>query len=120
MSPNIIYQYRIFQDGKQITVAAGTHHFKTHPIPGSEAPVYFWVVGDSGTGGSAQAKVHDAMIAHNEKTGRKLDLYLHVGDMAYGSGTNKEFSDRFFKMYEPTLRNTVCWASLGNHEDQTF
>ena len=119
LSPDTIYHYGIFQDGKQITGADGTHHFKTHPIPGSEAPVYFWVVGDSGTGGSAQAKVHDAMIAHNEKTGRKLDLYLHVGDMAYGSGTNKEFSDRFFKMYEPTLRNTVCWASMGNHEGRT-
>ena len=119
LTPDKIYHYGIFQDGKQITVADGTHHFKTHPVPGSEASVYFWVVGDSGTGGSAQAKVHDAMIAHNEKTGRKLDLYLHVGDMAYGSGTNKEFSDRFFKMYEPTLRNTVCWASMGNHEGRT-
>lgn len=60
------------------------------------------------------------MIAYNEKTGRKLDLYLHVGDMSYESGTNKGFFDRFFKMYQPALRNTVCWASLGNHEDRTF
>ena len=119
LKPNTIYHYGIFQDGKQITAADGTHHFKTHPIPGSDAPVYFWVVGDSGTGGSAQAKVHSAMVAHNKKHDRKLDLYLHVGDMAYGSGTNKEFSDRFFKMYEPTLRNTVCWPSMGNHEGRT-
>ena len=120
LSLNAIYQYEIFQDGKQITVADGTHHFKNHLVSGSKAPIYFWVVGDSGTGGSAQAEVHDAMIAYNEKTGRKLDLYLHVGNMAYESGTNKEFSDRFFKMYEPVLRDTVCWASLGNHEDRTF
>lgn len=119
LQPNTTYHYGIFEGGKQVTAADGTHHFKTHPVPGSEDPVYFWVVGDSGTGGAAQAKVHEAMIAHNKKTGRKLDLYLHVGDMAYGSGTNKEFSDRFFKMYESTIRNTVCWASMGNHEGRT-
>ena len=59
------------------------------------------------------------MVEHTAKSGRHIDLYLHVGDMAYGSGTNKEFSDRFFKMYEPTLRNTVCWGSMGNHEGRT-
>ncbi len=47
---------------------------------------------------------------------RKLDGYIHVGDMAYGSGTDKEFSRNFFPMYADTLRNTVCWGSMGNHE----
>ncbi|MGJ8696740.1 MAG: metallophosphoesterase [Verrucomicrobiaceae bacterium] len=119
LQPNTTYYYAIFDGDNRLTAEDESFRFKTHPVPGSDAPVYFWVVGDSGTGGEAQAKVHDAMVKHNKEKGRELDLYIHVGDMAYGSGTNQEFSDRFFKMYEPTIRNTVCWAAMGNHEGRT-
>lgn len=119
LEPRTTYFYGIFDGQERITAADETYQFTTHPTPGSDAPVYFWVVGDSGTGGTAQAQVHNAMRDYVSATERKLDLYIHVGDMAYGSGTNNEFSDRFFKMYEPTLRNTVCWASMGNHEGRT-
>lgn len=119
LKPLTIYYYAIFDGDKRLTPADASYRFKTNPVPGSDTPVYFWVVGDSGTGGKAQAQVHTSMVEHTAKKGRPIDLYLHVGDMAYGSGTNKEFSDRFFKMYEPTLRNTVCWGSMGNHEGRT-
>ncbi len=119
LKPDTTYFYAIHDGEQRLTPANGSYRFKTHPVPGTDAPVYFWVVGDSGTGGRAQAQVHDAMIKHTKMRNRDLDLYLHVGDMAYGSGTNKEFQDRFFKMYAPTLRNTVCWASMGNHEGRT-
>lgn len=119
LKPSTTYYYAVYDGGKRLTSADQSYRFKTNPVPGTDAPVYFWVVGDSGTGGQAQADVHDAMVVHNAKIGKPLDLYLHVGDMAYGSGTNQEFDDRFFRMYEPTLRNTVCWASMGNHEGRT-
>jgi len=119
LAPRTTYYYAIFDGEMRLTPEDKTYHFVTHPVPGSDAAVYFWVVGDSGTGGRAQAQVHEAMRAHLALNDRKLDLYLHVGDMAYGSGTNQEFSERFFKMYEPTLRNTVCWPSMGNHEGRT-
>ena len=119
LKPLTSYYYAIYDGEKRLTSADTSYRFKTNPVPGSDTPVYFWVVGDSGTGGKAQAQVHTSMVEHTAKSGRPIDLYLHVGDMAYGSGTNKEFSDRFFKMYEPTLRNTVCWGSMGNHEGRT-
>lgn len=119
LKPSTTYYYAVYDGDNRLTAADNTYRFKTNPVPGTDAPVYFWVVGDSGTGGKDQAAVHTAMVEHNTKAGKPLDLYLHVGDMAYGSGTNKEFDDRFFDMYEPTLRNTVCWASMGNHEGRT-
>ncbi len=120
LKPRTTYYYAIYdKKGNRLTPADASYRVKTHPIPGEAAPVYFWVVGDSGTGGRAQAQVHEAMVAFNKEQQRELDLYLHVGDMAYGSGTDDEFSNRFFKMYEPTLRQTVCWASMGNHEGRT-
>ena len=48
-----------------------------------------------------------------------LDLYLHVGDMAYDNGTNDDFEWHFFKPYRRTLRNTACWPAMGNHEGHT-
>lgn len=119
LKPSTTYYYAVYDGDTRLTPDDGSYHFTTNPVPGTEAPVLFWVVGDSGTGGRDQAAVHTAMVEHTKKTGRPIDLYLHVGDMAYGSGTNQEFSDRFFRMYEPTLRHTVCWASMGNHEGRT-
>lgn len=119
LKPATTYYYAVYDGETRLTPADPSYHFKTHPTPGTDAPVYFWVVGDSGTGGQKQADVHSAMVNHNAALDKQLDLYIHVGDMAYGSGTNKEFNDRYFAMYEPTLRNTVCWPSMGNHEGGT-
>ncbi|YCM42203.1 metallophosphoesterase family protein [Verrucomicrobiaceae bacterium 227] len=119
LTPATTYYYAVYNGDTRLTPADKSYRFKTHPVPGTDAPLYFWVVGDSGTGGRDQAAVHTAMVNHNATHGKQLDLYLHVGDMAYGSGTNQEFNERFFPMYEPTLRNTVCWASMGNHEGRT-
>jgi len=119
LESNTTYYYAIYDGQKRLTPEDKSYRFKTHPKPGTASPLYFWVVGDSGTGGTNQAKVHTAMRDYNNAQKSPLDLYIHVGDMAYGSGTDTEFSERFFRMYEPTLRNTVCWAAMGNHEGKT-
>ncbi|MFP6872205.1 MAG: metallophosphoesterase family protein [Verrucomicrobiales bacterium] len=119
LEPETVYRYAIFDGEKRLTPDDPGYRFKTHPLPGISRPLYFWVVGDSGTAGLNQAKVHTAMRKYNKAKDAQLDLYIHVGDMAYGSGTDTQFSERFFKMYEPTLRNTVCWAAMGNHEGKT-
>ena len=119
LEPDTEYFYAIYDGETRLTPADESYHLQTHPEHGSDRDVYFWAVGDSGTGGAMQANVHEAMVEFNKKGGRDLDLYLHVGDMAYGSGTDKEFSGRFFSMYEPTLRNVPCWAAMGNHEGKT-
>ena len=49
-------------------------------------------------------------------TDSPIDFYLHVGDMAYGKGTDQQFQERFFEPYQKTLQEKVCWASMGNHE----
>lgn len=119
LDSNSTYYYSVFDGEKRLTPKDSSYYFKTHPKPGTKSPLYFWVVGDSGTGGENQAKVHTAMRKYNQFKNLELDMYIHVGDMAYTSGTDGQFSERFFKMYEPTLRNTVCWAAMGNHEGKT-
>ena len=108
------YYYAIYHGDKRVTPSDESYYFKTHPKIGTKTKSRFWIVGDSGTGGKAQRQVHDGIKIFMGK--EKFDGFLHVGDMAYGSGTDKEFSKKFFPFYETTLRNTVCWASMGNHE----
>ncbi len=119
LTPDTRYFYAVFDGEKRLTPPDASYHFITHPVVGRARPARFWVVGDSGTGREAQAAVHHAMVNLTTKEKHPLDFYLHVGDMAYPAGRDVQFQTRFFEMYEPTLRNTVIWASLGNHEGAT-
>lgn len=115
LKPETKYYYAVY-DGEKLLAGGSDYHFTTHPLPNTKKPFRFWVVGDSGTGGTDQTRVNDAMLALTAKQKRPLDFYLHVGDMAYHTGTDKQFQKNFFKPYEETLRQVVCWPSMGNHE----
>ncbi|NIS31211.1 MAG: hypothetical protein GWN07_12840, partial [Actinobacteria bacterium] len=118
LSPDTRYFYAISDDACPPPGGGdATQYFRTAPTIGADRPFRFWVVGDSGTGGSRQAAVRDAMLGH---VGSALpDIYVHVGDMAYSDGTTQEFDDNFYAMYDGILRNTVCWPAMGNHEGHT-
>jgi len=94
-----------------------TQYFHTAPTPGAARPFRFWVVGDSGTGGTNQRNVRDAMLANVGAA--RPDIYVHVGDMAYSDGTTAEFDQKFYAIYDEIIRNTVCWPAIGNHEAHT-
>ncbi|MBX7197016.1 MAG: metallophosphoesterase [Sandaracinaceae bacterium] len=88
--------------------------FTTAPAPGDPVPFRIWVVGDSGTGDAAQARVRDAAWAASRD--RPFDMFVHVGDMAYLSGTTSQFDDNFFAPYAELLRHTPVFPAIGNHE----
>ncbi|MFP6897940.1 MAG: metallophosphoesterase family protein [Roseibacillus sp.] len=111
-----IYQYAIYDGKTALSKPGAKFRFKTHPPIGVPTSTRLWVVGDSGTGALHQRLVHEAMLQYTATTKRPLDLYLHVGDMAYAKGSDDQFQTNFFAPYKETLRNTVCWASMGNHE----
>ncbi len=119
LEPGTTYRYTVFDGETALTPSGPDHRFTTHPPAGKPTPTRIWVVGDSGTGQAHQMLVHQAMVDYTEKDKRPLDLYLHVGDMAYGEGTDEQFQEKFFKPYRATLRNTACWAAMGNHEGKT-
>ncbi|MCB1098580.1 MAG: metallophosphoesterase [Verrucomicrobiae bacterium] len=119
LSPSTRYFYAIFDGEERLTPEDPSFFLETHPVPGTDDELLFWVVGDSGTGEQRQQDVHQAMIDYVSYNNLDLDLYVHVGDMAYSSGKDDEFQEHFFEMYEPTLRNTACWPAMGNHEGGT-
>lgn len=119
LTPATRYYYAVYDGDKRLTPEDESYYFETHPLIGKPSPARFWVVGDSGVGREPQTSVHRSMVERVENDGRPLDFYVHVGDMAYSDGKDREFQTRFFEMYEPTLRNTVCWPAMGNHEGHT-
>jgi hypothetical protein len=119
LEPYCLYYYAVYDGEKRLTPADSSYHFRTQPVAGSDTPVRFWVVGDSGTGRENQSSIQAAMAAYVVNDNHPLDLYLHVGDMAYNRGRDAEFQSRFFEMYDSTLRNVVCWPAMGNHEGIT-
>lgn len=116
LSPATSYSYALFEGETMLSEFKEGYNFKTHPKIGEPSSARIWVVGDSGTGAKHQALVHEAMQQYVATTKRPLDLYLHVGDMAYAKGTDDQFQKNFFAPYRRTLRNVVCWGSMGNHE----
>jgi hypothetical protein len=119
LEPATTYYYAVYDGDRLLAGGDETHRFTTHPTAGTQAPLRFWVVGDSGTGDDHQASVHNAMREFTRRQDHPIDIYLHVGDMAYGGGTDDEFSRNFFEPYRETLQNTVCWPAMGNHEGVT-
>ena len=51
-----------------------------------------------------------------KESARPLDIYVHLGDLAYGDATDQELTTTFFDVYEQSLRNIVFWPTMGNHE----
>jgi len=104
------------------TVAGGDadHAFRTPPPIGWGRPTRVWVIGDSGQcavsalGCTNAAAVRNGYLAY--AGGRPADLWLLLGDNAYNSGTDAEFTAGFFDVYPTVMRSTPIWAVPGNHE----
>lgn len=116
LRPSTRYYYAIFDGNRRLTPSDPSYSFLTPPPAGTRQPVRFAVIGDSGTGRRQQLDVFQAMLQHVGATGQPLDFWIHVGDMAYGTGRDMEFQSRVFEPYEALMRNTVCWPAMGNHE----
>ncbi|MCA9670027.1 MAG: metallophosphoesterase [Myxococcales bacterium] len=114
LKPGTRYFYSVGTKSQALAGGDAAHAFRTSPTLGTRGPYRLWIVGDSGTGGSQQAAVRDAMLAHVGQS--RPDLFLHMGDMAYNDGKDAEFQVGFFNMYQSILRDTVCWPTMGNHE----
>ena len=111
LSPDTRYYYSI-GDGTGVLASGPDYFFITAPV--GPKPTRIWVLGDSGTAGGEAASVRDA---YETFTGsRHTDIWMMLGDNAYGSGTDEEYTAAVFDMYPAMLRKSVLWPTIGNHE----
>ncbi len=116
LTPNTTYYYAVWCNDLRLEPES-VGRFTTPPPVGARQPFRAWIVGDSGTGGLPQMRVRDAATAHWQQD--PPDLFLHLGDMAYGSGTDLQFTLFFFGMYADILRDIPVYPTMGNHEGVT-
>ena len=108
------YYYAIGTATSKLAGGDEKHFFVTPPVPGSARPSRIWVVGDAGTGSLSQEAVRDAYFDYTGS--RHTDLILALGDNAYQLGTDVEFQENLFDMYDSILRKTPYWPTIGNHD----
>jgi hypothetical protein len=109
LTAGALYCYRL-RAGAEILQQGG---FRTSPAPGNQGTVSFVALGDSGSGGSDQKAVYEQMLTV------PIDLFLHLGDIAYESGTRGELESRFFDIYAGLLASVPVFPVSGNHEYET-
>ncbi|HUR32929.1 MAG TPA: metallophosphoesterase family protein [Vicinamibacterales bacterium] len=114
LDPATTYYYSV---GSTTQTLAGdaSHHFVTSPPAGTAQPARVWVLGDSGTADANARAVRDAFYGVNGGSAW-ANLWLMLGDNAYNSGTDAEFQSAVFDMYPVTLRQSVLWPTIGNHD----
>jgi hypothetical protein len=109
LEPNSAYCYEVWTDG--VLVASG---LKLHTAwEGDSRPLRILAFGDSGNASPDQVAVRDAFMQ------REFDVFLHLGDMAYGSGRYTEFEEKVFTMYRDFLHGVPSFPTPGNHEYKT-
>jgi 3',5'-cyclic AMP phosphodiesterase CpdA len=78
--------------------------------------VKFAVIGDNGTGESAEYQIADKLVASHDKF--PFGFVLMMGDNLYGGESAKDFTQKFEKPFMGLLdRGVKFYAALGNHDD---
>jgi hypothetical protein len=114
LNPDTRYYYAV-GDATEVFVGHDERHsFVTPPVPGTPKPTRIWVLGDSGRG---NRHAYDVRDAYDWASGElPVDLWLMLGDNAYTEGTDAEFQTGLFDVYRETLRRSVLWPCVGNHD----
>jgi hypothetical protein len=96
-----------------ISLAEGPEYY-FHTAPAGPAATRVWIIGDAGTQTAGQRDVRDAY--YQFAGGRHTDVWLMLGDNAYGSGTDPEYQAAVFNVYQKLLRTSSVWPTIGNHD----
>jgi acid phosphatase type 7 len=109
LEPDTTYCYQLLEAGG----AVHGGRFRTAPRPGTGTPVRFVAIGDSGTGSADQRAVRDQLKSV------PFDLMVHLGDIAYETGTAMQLERNFFEIYAELLEDVPVFPASGNHEYET-
>lgn len=114
LSADTKYYYSVGANGTGYTQPQESYYFKTSPEHGTVQPIRVWAIGDFGNGSQAQLDVKTGYTEHFGDV--HTDVWLWLGDNAYGDGTDQEYQEKVFEVYPEILRNTVTWPCPGNHD----
>ncbi|SHF82771.1 Por secretion system C-terminal sorting domain-containing protein [Arenibacter palladensis] len=123
LSPNTKYYFNIGnKEGVLSESTSGDMYIITAPKAGTKQFVRAWILGDAGTANNNQRNVRDAYYDYVDaapKNTGKTDMMLFLGDNAYGSGTDEQYQNALFDIYDDMLKKSVAWSCLGNHDGKS-
>jgi hypothetical protein len=109
------YFYKIGTTSQDLQGDAN-NFFSTSKPPSSTTLSSFrvWVTGDFGVGNANQIAVKNA---YKNYVGTGIaNFWIWLGDNAYGSGTDAEYTANTFNQYPDIFKNTPIYPSIGNHD----
>ena len=114
LSPLTKYFYSIGSSAG-ITQGSDQNYFLTSPLSGTEGKYTFWVTGDCGSNNTNQLNV---LNQYKQYIGTGVtNGWLLLGDNAYSSGLDNEYSSKFFGVYQGSImKNAPLWPVPGNHD----
>ncbi len=112
MTSNTTYYYSFGTSSLTLGGGDSSYFFVTSPT--TAKPTRIWVLGDPGTTGSGQTLTRNAY--YNFTGTRFTDLWLMLGDNAYDFGSDAEYQRAIFDFYPTTLKQSVLWPTIGNHD----
>ncbi len=114
LKPNQKYFYAILSESDTLKRPSPNLYFITSPTQEDKTKANVWIIGDSGTGNDNARQVLNAYL--NYKASKYTDVWLMLGDNAYGSGTDAQYQSAVFNIYQPILEQTPLWSAFGNHD----
>lgn len=117
LQPNTTYFYSIESNSQVLAGGDSLHRFRTAPTPGTVQPIRVWAIGDFGKASQGQADVRDSYLNFEGDT--QTDFWIWLGDNAYDSGTDQEFSDKVFHPnagYPTIFPRLPFLPTPGNHD----
>ena len=125
LTPDTTYRYQVGQYRDR------DYRFTTAPPPGElgeDGSINLWLLGDSGTAseldqhgnyshaGDARAVMDGYRHFVDLYPARAADMILLLGDNAYLEGTDQQWQQAVFDLYNPMLYQAALWPTIGNHE----
>jgi predicted phosphodiesterase len=85
-------------------------------LPNERNSVKFAVIGDTGTGGSAQYDIAKLLVESHARF--PFEFVIMLGDNMYGGESPADYVKKFERPYKPLLDAGVkFYAALGNHDE---
>ena len=119
LTPNTKYYYEIADNDGVFLAEDSEMYIMTAPTIGTDQFVRAWILGDAGTANTNQRNVRDqyySYVSSAPTNPNQTDMMLFLGDNAYNDGTDSEYQDAFFDIYDDMLKKSVAWSTLGNHD----
>lgn len=114
LTPSTQYWYSI-ETGSAVLQGDADNFFYTLPTPGSTGLYRIAALGDCGNNSTNQVRVRNALL--NYLGSNYMTAWLLLGDNAYGTGTDMQYSNFFFAYYKDRfLKQNPLFPSPGNHD----